>query len=233
MQVLLAQVFEGDIHLTRSVFLHAGRDADLTGRSQTLEPGRDVDAIAEDVLVLDDVAHIDPDPRMDLQIGGNRGVPLAHSGLHLGRAAQRIDNRGKFNQEPVAGRLYDPAPMVGDLAIEQIGADRLEKAERTLFIGADQARVTGNIRRRDGRKPAFHWTSQCERDGEQIQLAEVSKKMDRGQTHAHRPFAGVARFFRFECIGRLRGQCANAGLYRSASPDSRPIILASASRARS
>ena len=83
------------------------------------------------------------------QIGGSRGVPLRHSGLHLGRAAQRVDNTGKLDQKPVPGRLDNPAPVLGDLGIEQVGPDRLEAAERTLFIGTLQARINGDIRSND------------------------------------------------------------------------------------
>jgi len=55
----------------------------------------------------------------------DRGVSLAHSRLYLGRAAQRIDNTRELDQEPVPGRMHDPAPMLGYLAVEQIRPDRL------------------------------------------------------------------------------------------------------------
>ena len=75
-----------------------------------------IDAVAEDVAVLDDdVPDIDPDAPFDAPIGRYSGIPLGHARLHLDRAAQGIDDAGKLDQEPVAGGLDDAATMLGDL----------------------------------------------------------------------------------------------------------------------
>jgi hypothetical protein len=128
-KLLLPEVCEGNIELAGGIFLHAGGDADPTGFGHAFEPGRDVDPIAKDVPVLyDDVPDIDPDAPFDASFGRNVGVAACHAGLHLGRAAQRIDNARKLDQEAVAGGFDYPAAMLGNLAINQIHADRLEAA---------------------------------------------------------------------------------------------------------
>src|SRR5215831_16609287 len=53
-QVLLAQILERKVKLTRCVLLHTGGHAYASGLGQTFETSRDVHPITEDVAVLDD-----------------------------------------------------------------------------------------------------------------------------------------------------------------------------------
>ena len=49
---------------------HGGADVDAAGLGHGLEPGGDVDAVAEDVaLLLDHVAEIEPDPQLERPAG--------------------------------------------------------------------------------------------------------------------------------------------------------------------
>jgi hypothetical protein len=58
---------------------------------------RDIDTIAEDVVVLgNDVAEIDADAKPDAPLVGHLGLPVEHAALHLGRAPHRVDNAGEF-----------------------------------------------------------------------------------------------------------------------------------------
>jgi hypothetical protein len=75
---------------------------------------RDIDAVTEDVLVLDDhVAEIDPDPEPDPAVLGHTGFAIDHRALHLGGTADGVHDAGEFYQHPVAGRLDDAAGMLG------------------------------------------------------------------------------------------------------------------------
>src|SRR5207245_766734 len=66
---LLAHVFEGEVELARRILPNAGRDANAARLGQAFEPGRDVNAVARDVAVLDDdVADIDADAELDAPI---------------------------------------------------------------------------------------------------------------------------------------------------------------------
>ena len=90
---------------------------------QPFEPRRDVYAVAEDVAVLDDnVSLMNADPELDPMSYGHGGVPLGHRRLHLGRAAQRVDDAGELHEQPVAGGLDDPTTVLGDLGIDQLAA---------------------------------------------------------------------------------------------------------------
>ena len=66
---------------------------------------------------------------------------------------QSIHHTAELDQQPVAGRLDDAAFMAADLRIDQLGAKRLEPAERSFLVGFDQARIAGDICREDRREP--------------------------------------------------------------------------------
>ena len=72
---LLPHVFEGEVETACGVFPNAGRDADSSRLGQGFEPGRDVDAVAKDVAVLDDdVPDIDPDAEVDAAVRRRQSV---------------------------------------------------------------------------------------------------------------------------------------------------------------
>ena len=54
-----------EVELVLDVIVDGLRDADGTGLGERLEPGGDVDAVAENVVAVDDdVAEINPDPQL-------------------------------------------------------------------------------------------------------------------------------------------------------------------------
>jgi hypothetical protein len=53
------------------------------------------------------------------------GVALGRCLLHFDRAANRIDDAGELDQQPVAGGLDDAALMLDDFRIEKLAAQRL------------------------------------------------------------------------------------------------------------
>ena len=93
----------------------------------------------KDVAVLDDdVADIDADAKLDAAVRRQSGVAFGHHRLHLARAAQCVDDAGEFDQEAVTGGLDDAALMAADHRIDELGAKRLEPAERVFLVGPDQ-----------------------------------------------------------------------------------------------
>ena len=103
---------------------HRVRDADAAGLGHGFEPRGDVDAVAMNVVAVDDdVAEIDPDA--PIRCGLGRRV-LGHRRLPLDRAAHRVDDAGELDEQSVAGGLDDAAVMPGDRRVDQPGAQRLE-----------------------------------------------------------------------------------------------------------
>jgi hypothetical protein len=104
LDLLLAQIIEGEVELVADMVVHRPRHADPAGLGQGFEAGGDVDAVAVDVVVVaDDVAEIDADAEFDAPLGRHIGVALGHSLLHLDGAAHRIDD---------AGATSIPSPVV-------------------------------------------------------------------------------------------------------------------------
>ena len=110
-------------------------DEHAAGIGQGFDPCRDIDAVAIEIVALDDhIAEIDADAQFDPAIRGDICVPLGHRLLHLDRAAHRIDDAGKFHKHAVAGGLDDASLMLSDLRIDELAAQRLEAFERAFLI---------------------------------------------------------------------------------------------------
>jgi hypothetical protein len=148
---LIAHVLEREAQLVLDVVAHGARNADAAGFGQRLEPRRDVDAIAVDIVAVDDdVAEIDPDAEIDAAILAQAGVALGHAALNFDGAAHRVDDAGELDEQPVARGLDDAPLVLGDLAVDQLRAMRLEALERVLLVDAHQPAVADDVRREDG-----------------------------------------------------------------------------------
>ena len=102
------------------------RDADAAGFSDALQPRRDIGAVTEDVVAVDnDVADIDPDPVPDLRADCAR-CQLRHCPLNCNGASHGIDGACELDQHAVAGRLDDPALVPGDCGINEFTSDDLQ-----------------------------------------------------------------------------------------------------------
>ncbi len=124
------------------------------GSASALQPGGDVDAVAEDVAVLDhDVADMDAHAELDAAIGGDLGIARRHRALHVDGAAHGIDDAGELDQQAVAGGLHQAAAMVGDGGLEKLGAVRRERRDGAFLVEADEAAVACDVGRQHGGKP--------------------------------------------------------------------------------
>src|SRR5262249_30281400 len=111
---LLADVFEGEIQPARGVLLDPRRNTDPARFGQSFEAGRDINAVAKDVAILDDnVADIDADAEVDAAIGRRAGVAPGHLALHLDSAAQCIHDAAKLDERAVTGSFYEAALVLG------------------------------------------------------------------------------------------------------------------------
>ncbi len=107
------------------------------------------------MLVDDDVAEIDADAELDTALLGDTVIAQRHLALQLDRAAHRIDDARKFDQQPVAGGLDDAAAMLGYLGLRQVAAQRRHCRVRALLVLAHQPRIARDICCQDRRQPAL------------------------------------------------------------------------------
>ncbi len=150
--------------------MRRGTEANPARLGQRFEPGCNVDAVAEDVAILDDdVADIDAHAKFDAALCRCCGVAGDHLPLHLDRTAHRVDDAGELGKEAVAGRFDDATPMLGDFGIAEFTANRTQRRERALFVLAHQPRIAGDIDRQNGRQssldpPFAHLARQSHRE---------------------------------------------------------------------
>jgi hypothetical protein len=136
----------GKGQLVAHVVMNRIGDKYPAGIGQGFDPCGDVDAIAIEVVVLDDhVAKIDADAQFDAGVSTDAGVPLGHRLLHRDGAAHRINDARKLDQHAVAGGLDDAAAMLGYLRVDELMAQCLEAFERAFFVRSHQPRVARHI----------------------------------------------------------------------------------------
>jgi hypothetical protein len=93
---------------------HGPRDADAADIGQGLEPGCDVNAVAQHVIALDDhVAKIDADSEADAPILRDGDLMSGRGELDLDRAPDRLDRAAELDQQAVAHSLDEPPAMPG------------------------------------------------------------------------------------------------------------------------
>jgi len=78
-------------------------------------------------------------------IFGDSSIAVGHRALQLDRAADRINDTGKFDQQSVAGGLDEAAAMLLELRIDELAVKGFEAVERTLLIRSHQTRVACHI----------------------------------------------------------------------------------------
>ena len=157
-----AEILEGQRQLVLHVVAHGARDADAARLGQRLESRGDVHAVTVNVVILDDdVAEIDPDPEPDLPVRRHVPSALRHALLQLDRAADGVDHTGELDQRAVAHELDDAAVVLGDLRLDEVPAQGLERGERARLVGRHEPRVADDVRSEYRRQPARHQSGPC------------------------------------------------------------------------
>jgi len=150
LQRLFATVDAIEIQLATQLLLDFRRQADAANMSQRLEPGRDVDTVAEQVVAVDhDVAEIDANAKRDLAVRRDAGIAITHAFLHACRAAHGIDHAAEFDEKTVSHRLDDATAMLSDQRVDQLLAVRFQCNKSAALIVAHQAAIAGNVGRND------------------------------------------------------------------------------------
>ena len=153
LDLLLTHVLERDGELVAHLVAHHPADADAARFGQGFEARRDVDAIAEDVLLIDhDVAEVDADAKFDASLFRPIGVAPSHLALHLERTTYRIDHAGEFDKQTVARCLDDAATVLRYLEVDDLAPHLLQSGEGAFFIDAHQAGIAGDVSRQDCRQ---------------------------------------------------------------------------------
>ncbi len=151
---LRAHRSEGEVEALAHPLAHLARDAHPAGLGQPLEPGGDVDAIAIDVLALDnDVAKVNPDAEADALGLGEVRLPPRHALLDRDRAGDGVHHARELAEHAVARQLDDPAAVLGDERLDQLLAVGLQPGQRAGLVLTHEPRVADHVGRQDGGEP--------------------------------------------------------------------------------
>ena len=149
-----AQRLEAEGQLAFDVVVDGVGHHDPAGLGEAFQPHRDIDAVAEDVAILDqDVAEIDADAELQPAAGGLGVIARGHRLLQRHGAAHRVQQAGELGEEPVAAGAGDAAAMVGDLRPDHVAQRCPHAAERALLVALDQPGVAHDVGRENGGKP--------------------------------------------------------------------------------
>ena len=84
-----------------NLLVSGARQAHPARFADALQPRRDIDAVAHQIAVglLDHVAKMDADTKLDAPLGLHACVALDHRVLHLDRAAHGVDDAAELDDE--------------------------------------------------------------------------------------------------------------------------------------
>jgi hypothetical protein len=146
---------EIEIELVFDLVVDRLRDADGAGLRERLEPGGDVDAIAKDVVAVDDdVAEIDTNAQFEPALGRERVVDRSRGPLHLDSAVQRVDDARKIRQQAVSCGTDDPPATRRNQRVDS-AAQLAERSMRAGLIFAHQPAETDHIGMQNGGELPF------------------------------------------------------------------------------
>src|SRR5215467_5679195 len=120
---LLSQIVEVKTKFILDLIVYYTRNHDAARLSQRFQPRRYVDAIAKNVVTInDDVADIDTDTELDAFLSGDIGIALNHAALDVDGAAHRVDYTSMLDKHAIAGGLNNTTAVFGNLRIDEFFA---------------------------------------------------------------------------------------------------------------
>jgi hypothetical protein len=150
-----APVAKAHLDPISDALVNDGGNTDSPGLGNGLQPGRDVDAIAIDVVAIDDdVAKIDPDPEHDRRTR-LAVVVCRHRALNFDSTADRVHNTAEFGKRAVSGQLHYTTVVRDHGRVEHSFPVQFERRKRACFIRLHQARVVDRIRCKHGGQPSI------------------------------------------------------------------------------
>ena len=113
--------------------------------------------IAEDVIAFDNhIAQVDPDTKIDPTVRRDSRVTVRHTALHRGGAGDGVHHAWELDQHTVAGELYYPPLVFGDLGVDELFPVRIESSERGGLVRTHEAAIADHISGQNSGQTAFH-----------------------------------------------------------------------------
>ena len=143
--VLVAEIIPANRQFALDLLVDAAGNAHSTGLRESLQPRRDIDAIAHQVVALDHhVADVDSDAELHPAVVGERGCQSSMLCWIFKRGAHCLHGAGEFRNDAVAGAAEDPAFVRADDRGDPL-ATVLKRPIGSLLIGAHHAGIARAI----------------------------------------------------------------------------------------
>ena len=153
----VAQVLEREIDAVANLVVDSAGYADAARLGQALQPRRQIDAIALNVIAVDHhIAEVDAEAEHDSAVFRQLGIALDNCPLHVGGHPNRAGDAVELGQHPVAHQLDDAPLVLGDLGIDELQSNGFQGRERTFLVRSDEARIAHDIGGQYGSETAFH-----------------------------------------------------------------------------
>ena len=147
------KVLRADGELSDQLLEHTVGHANPVRWRRRLEPRRDIDAVTEQVVVLDgDVPEVDADAHADALLVGERQVEGPHQFLELDGATHGLDRAGKLGQQSVAHSLEQASIVARQQRPHHLDS-LLQHFQRDVLGDRDHAAVADHIGCEDCRQP--------------------------------------------------------------------------------
>lgn len=143
---MLPEELEDGVEPALHLVVYGARNADPAGFCDALQAGGDVHSVAVDraVLLRDDVADVDANPKQHPLLFNQRPVSLLQRRLNLHRAAHRLHCTGKLGQHAVARHVAHLAAAAFD-ALPEDGAALIECVDRGGVIERHESAIALDI----------------------------------------------------------------------------------------
>src|ERR1700720_164139 len=142
LQPLLAHFLKGMVKAIPYLFANCTRDRDAARVSDTLQPCRDVYAIAIDVVAFNDnISKVDADAELETAHVRLFVVPRPHVALHFHGTGDGADHAGKLQQHSISGQLYDSSLVTSDVVADELISHFLQSVKRIRFVRTHESAV--------------------------------------------------------------------------------------------
>jgi hypothetical protein len=138
------------------LIVDGGRNADTAGFCDALKPCRDIHAIPEDVMRLDDyVADIDAHSESNAPIFQITDRKTVDASLELRGSSNCFHRAPKLRQKTVPGVLDNPAAVFGNCRGDSVRQERCRFGVRGLLVIMHEARIASHVGGQYRRQPAL------------------------------------------------------------------------------
>src|SRR4029077_9550490 len=127
----IPKMLEGILNFVTYLIISGLRQENSPRVRQSFQSRRDIDAIAEDVAILDhDVADIDADPQLDALRSFGFTAHFGYTVLNRDRTFDGINGAGKFQQKAVTHGFHEPTAAGFDGGVDDDASQGAHRAER-------------------------------------------------------------------------------------------------------